>query len=75
MDRCLNKIRDRSRNPVGHGTAPFSRIAYEDFARLVIAHRRFLDWDREGPSPANPGGDTGVLHHHWRLALQPDGSA
>jgi hypothetical protein len=68
MDRCINRIRNRFRNPVCHGRAAFSRADYEDFTRLVIAHRRFLDWDREGPHPASPGGDVGVLHHHWRLA-------
>jgi hypothetical protein len=68
MDRCLNRIRNRYRNPVCHGTATFSRADCPDFARVVIAHRRFLDGDREGPHPANPEGDVGVLHHHWQLA-------
>jgi hypothetical protein len=68
MDRCLNKIRSLYRNPVCHGKAAFSRADCENFARLVIAHRRFLDWDREGPNPGSPGGDAGVLHHHWCLA-------
>jgi hypothetical protein len=75
MDRCLNRIRNRYRNPVCHGTATFTLADYEDLARLVIAHRRFLDWDREGPHPASPGGDAGVLHHHWRLAIQADAPA
>jgi hypothetical protein len=63
--------------PLHYPLAPqtFSRADCEDFARLVIAHRRFLDWDREGPNPANPGGDTDVLHHHWHLALQPEAPA
>jgi hypothetical protein len=75
VDRCLNRIRNRYRNPVCHGKATFGGADYEDFARLVIAHRRFLEWDQEGPSPADPGGDSGVLHHHWRLALRPEAAA
>lgn len=72
MDRCLNKVRNRFRNPVCHGKATFSRADCEDFARLVIAHRRFLDWEHEGPDPTNPGGDTGALHHLWRSVRQTE---
>ncbi len=65
LDATLAEIRRRFRNPVCHARSFFSRADYEDFARLVIAHRNFQDWEREGPQPASPGPDSGVLHHHW----------
>jgi hypothetical protein len=74
MERCLNMIRTRYRNPASHSLTMFSRSDYEAFTRLVIANRSFLDWDREGPNPPSPGADTGLLHHHWRLALQTESS-
>jgi hypothetical protein len=38
-------------------------MAYEGFARLVVANRNFATWNRHGPTPFPPPGGLGLLHH------------
>ena len=70
---CLDRIRDRYRNPACHGFAMFDAASYEAFVRLAAGNRRFADWDRRGPEPAPPPGDAGFLHHLLaQLRLLPE---
>lgn len=61
---CLDRIRERFRNPACHGHQLFDPAAYEEFVRLMVAHRRFLAWDVEGPAPPVPTADCGIFYHH-----------
>src|SRR5262249_36097839 len=53
LGQCLDAIRTRFRNPTCHGTAVFGAEGYGEFARLVVANRRFAAWDATGPDPAD----------------------
>jgi hypothetical protein len=64
LARGLDFIRENYRNPACHGYGSFNEAAYEEFARLAIAHRRFADWQSEGAVLDKQDSKYGVLHHH-----------
>lgn len=75
----LDHIRNQYRNPACHGTGTFGRAEYEQFVGLMVAHRRFMGWQREGPAyplSASPGASPlpGLLHWHLQqsLLLEPE---
>ncbi len=71
-DARLNVIRDRYRNKIMHGAeVTYGTADYEQFVRLVVAHRRFGDWDKFGPEfpLPNPRAGDGLLHQHLSLLI------
>jgi hypothetical protein len=70
LDASLESIRTRFRNPADHAERLFDAAAYDQFARLVVANRRFAAWDIDGPDPSDPDPGTGILYHHLQHALE-----
>jgi hypothetical protein len=68
LGHCLDVVCGRFRNKACHGESAFGAGLYEEFAHLVVANRRFLDWHSDGPAPNPPPPDAGILHHHLALA-------
>ncbi len=68
LGACLDRIREGYRNPACHGTATFDPEGYTSFVRLALAQTRFAAWDEFGPTPAEPGAEVAVLHHHLHLS-------
>jgi hypothetical protein len=64
MGRCLDRLRERFRNPACHGEASFGRDDYYEFSRLLVARRRFSEWIAEGPQFLSDLGAEGLLHRH-----------
>lgn len=75
LGACLDCLRAQFRNPACHGTGTFDAQAYELFARLAVAERRFAAWDAFGPCPPSPGPEEGVFHHHLSLSQFPPAAA
>jgi hypothetical protein len=68
LGSCLDMIRTKFRNPVCHGETAFDEGSYARFVHLVIANRRFVDWDSRGPLSPSPDAEVGVFHHHLAQA-------
>jgi hypothetical protein len=76
LGQCLDMVGREYRNKACHGLGDFDARAYEEFTRLVLANRRFLEWQAHGPSPDPPGPEAGILHHHLAHARRAgDGAA
>jgi len=69
VDATLEVIRTQFRNPADHAERVFNVVAYGEFARLVLANRRFAVWDIDGPDPSDPDAGSGILYHHLHNAL------
>ncbi len=69
LGTCLEEVRTRFRNPACHATETFDPAAYERFAQLMVAARRFALWDRREAGPNDPDEEVGVLHQHLKQAL------
>lgn len=61
--KSLDRLRNRYRNDACHGTRPFDAAAYADFSRLLVGRERAAGWEEEGPRPAPPAPEEGLLHH------------
>lgn len=61
---CLDRIREKYRNPACHGTATFTAQDYQNFVQLVVATNRFHHWLAGAPLLTDEDAGTGILHHH-----------
>lgn len=75
-DARMNVIRDRYRNRIMHGEeVVFTPADYEQFVRLLVAHRGFGEWVRNGPEfpLPNPRAGDGLFHQHLSLMVSREG--
>jgi hypothetical protein len=68
LSGCLDMVRVEYRNPTAHGLKLYDAGGYQRFAGLMVVQRRLALWSFQGPSPAEPGGEAGVFHHHLALS-------